>query len=134
MLTKKAILSINEDPKKFASTIDTPKLVKILEKLRHLYYNVGESPISDEKFDQLEDELRKVAPNDKYFTMVGSGSDKFVKLPYNLPSLNKIKNDDTITLDKWLKTYQGTYIISDKLDGVSALLVNDNNKYKMYTR
>ena len=48
-------------------------------------------------------------------------------------SMNKIK-PDMQELKRWINKYQGPYIISDKLDGVSALLVHKNNQNKLYTR
>ena len=47
-----------------------------------------------------------------------------VKLPYELWSMDKIK-PTTDELDKWTKKYKGPYVISAKLDGISALYVND---------
>ena len=42
------------------------------------------------------------------------------------PPSNKINN--------WLKKYKGEYVLSEKLDGVSALLVYNNNNINLYTR
>jgi NAD-dependent DNA ligase len=57
-----------------------------------------------------------------------------VNIPFPMASLNKIKPDDPF-LDKWLLSYKGPYVISDKLDGISAQIYNDPKKgLKMYTR
>ena len=50
-------------------------------------------------------------------------------------SMDKIKTDEK-TLGNWLKKYNGKgYILSDKLDGISALYaVDKDNKKKLYTR
>ena len=56
-----------------------------------------------------------------------------VKLPYELWSMDKIK-PSTDSIIKWKQKYKGPYVISAKLDGISALYVNDNNDQKMYTR
>ena len=37
-------------------------------------------------------------------------------------------------LNKWIDKYNGPYCISNKLDGVSALFINEDNNYKLYTR
>ena len=49
-------------------------------------------------------------------------------------SLSKIK-PDTGFLEPWLEKYKGPYVVSDKLDGVSAQIYNDPKLgLKMYTR
>jgi DNA ligase (NAD+) len=48
-------------------------------------------------------------------------------------SLEKIK-PNTGSLEAWLKKFKGPYVISDKLDGISAQIHNDKGEYKMYTR
>lgn len=49
-------------------------------------------------------------------------------------SMDKIKPSDIKILDKFIDKYNGPYVYSDKLDGVSALLINIDNKLKLYTR
>ena len=56
-----------------------------------------------------------------------------VKLPYFRGSMDKIK-PDTDALEKWKKKYKGKYVISGKLDGVSALYTTENGTRKLYTR
>jgi NAD-dependent DNA ligase len=56
-----------------------------------------------------------------------------VKLPYELWSMDKIK-PTTNEVAKWTTTYTGPYVISAKLDGISALYVNNKNESKLYTR
>ena len=48
-----------------------------------------------------------------------------------MPSMDKVKID---TLSKWLKTYTNDYVISAKLDGVSALYIKNETGEKLYTR
>ena len=61
------------------------------------------------------------------------GSKQKVKLPYELWSMDKIK-PTTDALNKWTKKYKGPYVISAKLDGISALYVNTTEGPKLYTR
>jgi DNA ligase (NAD+) len=57
-----------------------------------------------------------------------------VELPYYLGSLDKIR-DDPKALTKWLNTYTGSYVLSDKLDGISGLFViYENGKRMLLTR
>jgi len=48
-------------------------------------------------------------------------------------SMDKIK-PDTDALEKWKKTYKGPYVVSCKLDGISALYSTENKEPKLYTR
>jgi NAD-dependent DNA ligase len=49
--------------------------------------------------------------------------------------MNKIKPMiDNIKFSSWINKYKPPYNISDKLDGVSALLIYNNNKIQMLTR
>ena len=50
-----------------------------------------------------------------------------VKLPYFMGSMNKMK-PSTGEIKKWRKKYPSHYVVSAKLDGISALYVTKNNK------
>lgn len=129
------INEILEDPVNFAESISISKLVNILRELSDAYYNSPKPLISDDIFDILRDVLEERDPNNKFLKEIGSpvSKDK-VKLPYPMASLDKIK-PNTNELDKWLVKYKGPYVISDKLDGISAQLYKDNTgKFKLYTR
>jgi NAD-dependent DNA ligase/DNA polymerase/3'-5' exonuclease PolX len=54
------------------------------------------------------------------------------KLPYELWSMDKIKPDGN-SVSKWTTKYTGPYVVSCKLDGISALYVSGNDA-KLYTR
>ena len=99
-------------------------------------YHNEESIISDKKFDIIYDYY-----NSKYnnLSLVGSKireSDISIKLPFYMGSLNKIKKDNIKELLKWIeKNNSCNYIIMDKLDGVSCLLISDDNgNINLYTR
>lgn len=86
------------------------------------FYNDGEKPLmTDEEFDELENQIRLMYPNDCQFTydtdtLAPEGSDK---LPIPMPSLKKIKTQHEI--DLWLKKYSAKeYLVTAKLDGISA--------------
>ena len=51
---------------------------------------------------------------------------KRVKLPIHMGSMTKVK-PDTSKLKNWLKKYNGPYVLSDKLDGISIMLHYENN-------
>ena len=65
---------------------------------------------------------------------VGLGKNK-VALPYELWSMDKIKPTSDAVV-KWSKTFKGPYVVSAKLDGISALYVaaTADTPAKLYTR
>ena len=74
----------------FAFDVDSGKLLEQLKEYDRLYYNEGNSPISDEEYDSLKDAAKKMNPNDPYFGEVGAKVEsKKVKLQYVLGSLKK---------------------------------------------
>ncbi len=134
-MDKKILNSIIQDPYKYANNIKVEDLVTILKQLAFHYYNTGEALVSDEVYDILKDVLEKRDPTNEFLTLVGApiSKDK-VKLPYYMPSLDKIK-PVTEELEKWVKKYKGPYVLSDKLDGVSGLVYkNKKGKMQLFTR
>ena len=131
---KKHLANIISNPYKFANDISVDKLVLILQELSHYYYNTAEPLVPDTVYDLMHDVLEERDPKNKFLELVGApiSKDK-VDLPYPMASLNKIKPDTKILKD-WLKKYNGPFVLSDKLDGVSGLLYKKNNKFKLYTR
>jgi len=101
-----------------------------IETAKETYYN-NTSIIDDDTYDLLEETYQDKYPSQ----VIETGSlpqTKKVKLPYEMYSMNKIKNDP-IKLKKFFQKYTGEYVISDKLDGVSALYIKDTTE-KLYTR
>lgn len=136
MISTKELNTIVTDPKKWGNKVSLKKLVKSLEYFSDAYYNTEIPIISDIVFDTLYDILMERDPNNAFITNVGApiSKDK-IKLPYPMGSLTKIKKDMKNNLDMWIKTYDGPYMLSDKLDGVSALIIKDlDGLTKMYTR
>ncbi len=99
-------------------------------------YSIGEPVISDEQFDFMKSHLESIDPSNPVLQEVGSEVScdvlkKKVKLPYNMPSMDKIK-PDTSALTNWVVKYSNNYVISAKLDGISALY--STNPCYLYTR
>lgn len=124
-----------KNPVKYANNTSITKLVDILKKLSYHYYNTDEELVSDEIYDILREILEKRSPKNKYLNEIGAPIKKGkVTLPYYMASLNKIK-PDTDALKVWKEKYKGPYVISDKLDGVSAMYIKTRNgEDKLYTR
>jgi len=112
------------------------QLEKIIVYASDKYYN--EDPvISDAIFDMLRDFLQLKSPNSPVLKQIGSptkSKDK-VKLPYYLGSMDKIKPPSN-KLETWCSKFEPPYILTEKLDGVSALLVYklSEPKISLYTR
>lgn len=114
---------------------DIVELKNKIRKARIAYFNTGKPHMSDKKYDMLEDRLRKLDPNSDLLKQVGaiaSKSARKVNLPYDMPSLDKVKPNES--LRSWLDSHPGPYTLSDKIDGVSSMLVVGKDGYNMYTR
>jgi NAD-dependent DNA ligase len=118
--------------------LNKEEIVEVLKDADFNYHNLGKSTLNDYEYDEIKDYLKKIDKKNPYFKEVGAeiiDNENKVKLPYFLGSQDKIK-DDVKTLEKWLKKYNepSSYIISEKLDGISCLIVYNNNDIKIYTR
>ena len=128
------IKTINNSDDTYGSVahLNVTELEKIIVYAADKYFN--ETPVvSDAIYDMMIDFLRLKNPKSKVLKNVGAPSkskDK-VELPYYLGSMDKIKPPSN-KLQTWIDEYSAPYIIGDKLDGVSALLVYDT--MKLYTR
>lgn len=129
------IPNIETDPDTYARNTSISKLVDLLKSANEMYYNSDQQLLSDEAYDIIKDVLQERDPNNKLLKEVGAEiADKNkVKLPYWMGSMTKIKKDDG-NLAKWKATFNGPYIISDKLDGISGLMVYNNKKLDLYSR
>ena len=125
---------ILEDPYNYAKKTSVDNLEELLTELNKQYRQTNKSIVPDEVYDILLDVLKERNPKSTFLKKIGApiSKDK-VKLPFYMASLDKIKSDSEQT-DKWKKKYLGPYTLSDKLDGVSALLVKNENEVNLYTR
>ena len=134
-MDKKSINELKENPKKFLKDFTIQDYVNLIQKLNYSYYIEGKSLISDELYDYIKDELKKLDSKSPILKDIGVSKVYKTKLPYYMGSMDKIKSDEKV-LNRWLKKYNGNgYVLSDKLDGISALYVIDkDNNRKLYTR
>lgn len=123
----------NKDIFSFGESIEIDKLEKLLVEASNAYYNTGNPILTDEQFDILVDFLRKRNPKAKFLKQVGAPTKNKVKLDYYLGSMDKIKPPST-KLGNWIKKYSAPYYLSDKLDGISGLVVYRDNNVKLFTR
>jgi len=124
-----------KDHNKFIDTQSTIILIEFAT-YTHNQFHSGESVISDKLFDELYDEIKKRDPKNEFFKKVGFEATKNkVELPYYMGSMDKLKTSELDKLNKWSKKFNKyDYVIMDKLDGISGLLVKDGNETKFYTR
>lgn len=104
--------------------------IKSLESLilaaSHAYYNTDTPILSDDAFDIIIDVLQARNPDSQVLDRIGAtvpvDAPNKVKLPYHLGSMDKVKPGSR-ELGTWLGKYPGPYVISEKLDGLSGLLI-----------
>jgi DNA ligase (NAD+) len=104
----------------------------VISHLKTLYHNEGTSPWSDMTYDMVCEILKE-----EYGWDVESGKSvgstiihgEEVALPYYMGSMNKYKTEKEII--NWMKKYKGPYMVSAKLDGISALFMEGE---RLYTR
>lgn len=97
------------------------ELAQFLERADDAYYNSGDALLGDDDYDRLKEHFCSKWPTHRICKKVGHTPAAKVKLPCWMGSLDKLKK-----IDKWQETYPGPYVVSDKLDGLSALVVFEN--------
>ena len=128
---KQDYLELSKNPMTFLEKQSYEYIAKLLKEASLKYYE-GKPNISDDIFDIMKDYLTDKDPNNPVLKEIGAPVVSKVKLPYWMGSLDKIRDDEN-ALTKWKTKYSGSVVISDKLDGNSALLVF-NKTIKMYSR
>lgn len=111
------------------------KIEKLLDNADHLYHTFGESDLTDEQYDSYVDRLKLIDPKNKRFKdkKVGSKVDeksawkKITHGDYKMGSQSKVNDFDS--LKKWSSQFNtNSYIVQEKLDGISIKLIYENGK------
>lgn len=92
-------------------------------------YRIGNSIMSDIDYDELLEQYKKYVSDEEYNIFIRTLHEKAgkVKLPYLLGSLNKLKCQEPITIQKFVSKYAINDLhISAKVDGISTCLVYKN--------
>lgn len=126
------IFLLDGDPDDF----EAADLIQALKVADDLYFNDQESFITDEQYDFIKRIAEKMDPYNTYFIGVGSEvRGGKVKLPFSMGSLTQSYEGD---VEKWVNKYKvqkEKIVISDKMDGVSALILYDNGELQIaYSR
>ena len=118
---------VRENPQEFGNKVELNILEALIKKANHHYYNTEESLFSDATYDILRDKLEERNPDSQVLQEIGApeftqdsiSTDDKIKLPIHMGSMSKKKTQEGLV--SWMKDYHGDYVISDKLDGASAL-------------
>ena len=130
---KDYIGSFRTDGISFLSTLNEEELSKWILDANAAYAD-GIPFITDTEYDIVVDFIRDKYPKNIAIGEIGAPViGNKVNLPYNMPSMNKIKPDTRVLLS-YSEKYKGPYLISCKLDGVSGMYDCIQNPPKLYTR
>jgi DNA ligase (NAD+) len=131
-----------KDPYEFIETASIKDLIDIAKQADDAYYNNDNPIMEDDEYDLIIDRIKQLDKTNSYLVKPAHQqiqqvtSKNKVTLPYTMGSMNKVKPDNIDFINNFKNKYKDNWIISDKLDGVSALLVIDNvaKIYNLYTR
>lgn len=112
----------------------TDNLVERLQRANWMYHNTDKICMTDDEYDRGIEELRRLSPAHPFLTLVGAKVTGGVILPYVMGSLDKIRYGEG-GLERWKKRIAAkSYIITEKLDGLSSLFVVNSRKAHLYLR
>lgn len=149
MKIQEVIELLKVEPESTLKSLGEKEILKILDHLANKYYN--ETPIvSDELFDIIKEHYEtdydakykvgapikstKSSKSSETNNVIIKGKNGTkIKLPYWMGSLDKIKPSSS-TFNNWVGKFYGPYVLSWKLDGISALLCKIKGQVYMYTR
>jgi DNA ligase (NAD+) len=118
----------------FLNTLNEDNLTQMIVISNDAYYNTKKSLMTDNEYDILREYIMNKYPENTIVKNIGAPITKNkVTLPYNMPSMDKIK-PDTNALSNWMVKYKGPYVLSCKLDGVSGMYSTEGEIPKLYTR
>lgn len=119
------------------NTDTVQKLYKLKSKADNAYFNSASPIMTDDDYDALCRQLEELQPLTNKICSVGCSPPqdlKKIKLPVYMGSLSKHNDDKTINhfLNKF--NHIESFVVQEKLDGISCLYLHKKNKIKLYTR
>jgi DNA ligase (NAD+) len=126
---------LKKNPTETIKNFTHDKYKKILTHLLKSYHINGISLISDALYDILIDKY--VEKYGDFNLEIEKDADKKIisnkiELPYYMGSQKKLKAKNEF--DNWVKKYDGPYNISYKMDGVSSIIIKQNDTVYMYSK
>ena len=117
--------------------LDESQLSSMIRAADNGYYCNNKPLMSDEEYDILKEFIEEKFPDNEaiqegHTACSVSVEKKKMNLPFEMWSMNKFKKEQQITT--WLKDYKGPFIISAKVDGVSAGYSTMGDKPVLFTR
>ena len=116
------------------------ELESLIVKANDVYYNTGKPILDDADYDILIDLFKEHWPKNAILQQIGAPIRSEIvkeKLPFWMGSMDKVKPNSK-PLNNWLDKYSPPYLISEKLDGLSALLCykisSKDKSINLYTR
>ena len=136
-LTKSYIKKLVTSTKNVLDSLNENEIAGIIQQANYAYYNTSEPLFDDNIFDIIKEYLEAKNPQNPILKNIGSAvgdSEKKFKLPFFMASLDKIKTNEK-TLQTFKSNFKESYVISEKLDGISALIFKSKSgDIKMCTR
>jgi DNA ligase (NAD+) len=100
---------------------------KLLE-YKKAYYT-GKPLVSDSAYDQLEEQLRSIAPDSKVLRVVGYELNVRGKIKHDKPMLSLEKEKSVDSLKEWASILGTDYLATYKMDGSSGSMIYENGKF-----
>jgi DNA ligase (NAD+) len=130
------MISTLSEAKQFIDKYNESQIASFLLKCDQAYHSTGSTLVNDDIYDYIKDNFAERYPDNPYLKNIGEHesikSTDRVKLPYHMGSMNKVKESPQIT--KFIKKYPGSYVVTPKLDGTSAIIHYNAGKRQMFSR
>lgn len=111
----------------------TDLLVAKLQRANYAYHNTGTPIMTDAEYDKSLEQLRRLSPSHPFLAVIGAPVSKGVMLPVIMGSQDKVIAGQG-SLERWTKKQSASFVVSEKLDGLSALYVYTPQKRSLYLR
>ena len=115
-------------------------LVARLQKANWAYHNNGHPVMTDAEYDSELERLRSLSPAHPFLSVVGApvpAGSPSVMLPVIMGSQEKVRAGED-GLERWMKreavARAKKFVVSEKLDGLSALFIRKEHSTKLYLR
>jgi len=132
--TKTHITNFKENGITVLDSLNEKELSEMIVLASDKYYNSNNPCMTDNEYDIVKEYIEKKYPKNVEVDLIGAPVKKNkVTLPYQMPSMDKIKPDSN-ALSNWMNKYKGPYVLSCKLDGVSGMYSTEGKEPKLYTR